>query len=308
MKDKQPILSLCIPTYNRAEILRKNLHYIYEQLKNVDSNEIEIIVSDNCSLDNTREIVVKMQHNGMPIAYSRNTDNVGADRNFLKCMRLAQGKYVYLLGDDDFLADGAIHNLLNILRNNDYGLVYIDTRNEADESVIEYRDRKEYIKYVSYFYTFMSGCVFRRDAILRVNNAERYVATNLLQMPFYLQSTMLGELNVVVKFPIIQQVGADANSNGGYNFFYVFVENYQTIIGEYIDDKKLVQWLKKDIWPFVWMYTRRLLIDKNVGNFKVENGWKILFKYYSNEWYFWWSLLKYPFGTVKRKIKKSLKK
>lgn len=307
MKEEHlPILTICIPTYNRAKILRENLMGINEQLKAIDTNEVELIVSDNCSPDNTFDVVASMKELGLPIVYNRNEENIGADRNFLKCMHLARGKYVYLLGDDDFLEDNAIKRLLDVLRGKNYGLVYIDTRHELDGSVKEYQDRSEFIKKVSYFYTFMSGCIFRSAAINRVEREDRYIATCLLQMPFYLQSTLMFDTNAVITFPVIKQVGADASNNGGYNYFEVFVKNYLTILGEYIEDKKLFSWLKKDIWHFVWMYTRRLLIDKIVGNFKTDNGWKILFKYYGNEWYFWWTLFKYPFGTVKRKIMKML--
>lgn len=300
----QPILSICIPTYNRAEILRANLQRMHNQLQKVKPDEIEVIVSDNCSSDNTQDVVVEMQRTGMPIIYNHNEENIGADRNFLKCMHIAKGKYIYLLGDDDFLDDSALGNLLDVLRGNDYGLVYIDTRSQSDGSVTEYRDRTEFVKQVSYFYTFMSGCIFRREAVSMVSHLERYIKTNLLQMPFYLQSTILSERNVVIRFPILGQTGADAKNNGGYNYFEVFVRNYLTIMEEYIHDKALLSWLKKDIWSFTWGYTKRLLIRKDAGNFKIENGWKILFKYYGNEWYFWWTLFKYSFGVVKRKIKK----
>lgn len=304
-KTEQPILSICIPTYNRADILRDNLEIISEQLKRCNNAEVEIIVSDNCSPDNTREVAANMQKLGLPIVYNRNAENIGADGNFLKCMTIASGKYVYLLGDDDFFAPNAIGRLLDILRGHDYGLVYINTRNN-DGNVIEYHDQSKFIKEVSYFYTFMSGCVFRRDAIDIVRNHEKYIATHLLQMPFYLQSTMMSDSNVVVRFPILGETGADAQNNGGYNFFEVFVKNYLAIMAEYIKDVDLYAWLKKDIWSFVWGYTKRLLIRKDVGNFKTDNGWKILFKYYGNEWYLWWTLFKYPFGVIKRKIKKLL--
>lgn len=306
MKDKQPILSICIPTYNRADILRNNLKIISEQLNENRTNEVEIIVSDNCSPDNTQEVVANMQKLGLPIEYNRNAENIGADGNFLKSMNIASGKYVYLLGDDDFFAPNAIGRLLEILRDHDYGLVYIDTRNNHDGNVIEFHNQTKFIKEVSYFYTFMSGCVFRKVAIDNVTNQEKYIATNLLQMPFYIQSTLMCNSNIVVRFPILGETGADAQNNGGYNFFEVFVRNYLTIMAEYIEDKKLLAWLKKDIWSFVWGYTKRLLIRKDKGNFKTENGWRILFKYYGIEWYFWWTLFKYPFGVVKRKIKKLL--
>ena len=301
-----PILSICIPTYNRAAILRENLKGIYEQLQSIATNEVELIVSDNCSPDYTQDIVASMQKLGMPIVYNRNEENIGADRNFLKCMHMARGKYIYLLGDDDYLAYNAIERLLDVLRSNDFGLVYIDHRAKYDEDIMVYQNKLDFIKKVSYYYTFMSGCIFRKESINRVKNEERYIATCLLQMPFYLQSTLMCDTNLVIGFPIMKQVGADSGNNGGYNYFEVFVRNYLTIVNEYIEDKNLSAWLKKDIWGSVWMYTRRLLIDKNVGNFKTDGGWKILLEFYGNEWYFWWTLFKYPFGTVKRKIKKLL--
>jgi glycosyltransferase involved in cell wall biosynthesis len=55
----QPLLSICIPTFNRAYILEKTLHSIVSQKIFQDTNEIEVIVSDNCSSDNTFEIVNK---------------------------------------------------------------------------------------------------------------------------------------------------------------------------------------------------------------------------------------------------------
>ena len=113
--EKQPILSICIPTYNRADILRNNLEIISEQLNENRTNEVEIIVSDNCSPDITREVAANMQKLGLPIVYNRNAENIGADGNFLKCMTIASGKYVYYR--DGFKV---------ILRNNDYILCYED--------------------------------------------------------------------------------------------------------------------------------------------------------------------------------------
>ena len=54
-----PLLSICIPTYNRAEILDKSLESITKQDIFQKTDEVEIIVSDNCSQDNTHNIVHK---------------------------------------------------------------------------------------------------------------------------------------------------------------------------------------------------------------------------------------------------------
>ena len=56
MKDTQPLLSICIPTYNRAELLRQCLESIISE-SNVFTDKVEVIVSNNCSTDKTEEII-----------------------------------------------------------------------------------------------------------------------------------------------------------------------------------------------------------------------------------------------------------
>lgn len=301
----QPLLSICIPTYNRADILKENISLIQKQLADIDILELEIIVSNNCSKDHTEKVVSSFIEEGVPIVYNCNSKNLGADGNFLKAINLASGKYIYLLGDDDYLDDYVIKKLLDVLRYRECGLVYIDTQH-ANEDVDFFYNRTDFIKHVSYFYTFMSSCIFRKDAINNVYNPERYINSCLLQLPFYLSSTKLCEYNIIVGFTVLRQVGVDSKNNGGYNFFEVFVCNYLNILKEYIDEVSLFKWLKKDIWPFIFGYTKRLLLRKDCGNFKIENAWYILLKNYGNTWYFWCSLLCLPFSifrikTLKRK-------
>jgi hypothetical protein len=69
----------------------------------------------------------------------------------------------------------------------------------------------------------------------------------------------------------------------------------------------IIAFLKKDIWPFVYRYSVRILVHKDVGIFKYKNGWKILIKYYGHEWYFWRSWIGFVVGYAKRKMKKMLK-
>ena len=53
------LLTIAVPTYNRAELLNKQLAWLAKSIKGYES-ECEIIISDNCSEDNTQEIVKKM--------------------------------------------------------------------------------------------------------------------------------------------------------------------------------------------------------------------------------------------------------
>ena len=311
MREK-PILTICIPTYNRADVFRGSLECVYNQLQDIDLSEVEIYVSDNCSSDNTWEIVDTFIKRGLPIKYNRNQENLLAAGNFLHCINWASGKYIYLLGDDDYLLPGSIKLLLDALRGKEYGLLFL--KNEEHENtglVMEYVDKTEFVKKVSYYYTFISGCVFRKSIVKDIENPIRYKPTHLLQMPFYLESTISFNCNAML-FGKVLQVGVASDSNGGYNFFDVFVHWYLEIMKEYLGDcdsisPGIIAFLKKDIWPFVYRYSVRILVHKDVGIFKYKNGWKILIKYYGHEWYFWRSWIGFVVGYAKRKMKKMLK-
>jgi len=303
---KKPLLSICIPTYNRAAYIAKSLTAIINQVRSDDS--VEIIVADNHSQDNTESIVREFVEKNPYIIYVRREQNLGAARNFLGLMHQASGEYILLLGDDDILSKNAISILLKRLYEKHYGVLYIESRAVEKKVPLfeEYKDQTDFIKAISYYYTFMSSFVFRKDIVETIDDPERYIPSHLLQMPFYIKSTLTSNLNVITREQIFETIGLASATNGGYNYFDVFVHWYLEIWKEYLPDEKLLTWLKKDIWYFVWGYTKRLLIRKDVGNFKTDNGWKILFKYYGNEWYFWWTLFKYPFEVIKRKIKKLL--
>lgn len=90
-----PKISVCIPTYNRASYLGECLKSIIGQ----SMSDFEIIVSDNCSTDSTRDVA--QQYNDPRVRYSRNEHNVGVTLNRNRCLDLAQGEYICILGDDD---------------------------------------------------------------------------------------------------------------------------------------------------------------------------------------------------------------
>ncbi|MBR7037253.1 glycosyltransferase [bacterium] len=58
-KNKQPILSICIPTYNREVYLKRLVDSIISQKEFVDTDDIEIVISDNASTDSTKDMINK---------------------------------------------------------------------------------------------------------------------------------------------------------------------------------------------------------------------------------------------------------
>lgn len=126
MKER-PLLSLAVPTFNRAEFLAELLEAVLPQFTGTAAENAELLISDNCSEDNTAEVVAGFQVRGLPCRYLRNQMNVGADGNFLQCLNEARGKYVWVLGDDDLLAPNALRDLLSLLGQGEYDLVYLSS-------------------------------------------------------------------------------------------------------------------------------------------------------------------------------------
>ena len=63
------LLTICIPTYKRAKELDYSLSCFEREMNHVDSSLLEFFISDNCSPDNTREVVEKYIQKGLPITY-----------------------------------------------------------------------------------------------------------------------------------------------------------------------------------------------------------------------------------------------
>jgi glycosyltransferase involved in cell wall biosynthesis len=266
---------------------------------------MEIIISDNCSTDDTQQIAQDAIDQGFNCRYIRNETNLGMDGNFINCFRKATGRYVWLLGDDDLIIIESLVRIVSLLDvKEEYGLLHIYQKKDLSKDIFYITDSDYMIKTVSYYITFISANIVNTKYVDSID-LEKYRGTWLSQIPLYLHSSLNEKQNILYSM-VTFDCAQDSLHNGGYNYFEVFVRNYHSILREYIYNKELLSWLKKDTWPFVWKYTKMLLIKKQIGNFKTNNSWKILFKYYGNKCYFWWSLIKYPFEVIKRKIYKLL--
>ncbi|MGC3960861.1 MAG: glycosyltransferase family 2 protein [Verrucomicrobiota bacterium] len=110
------ILTLCIPTYQRASYLRDLLVSIEISYRNVSNpTEIDILIADNASQDETKQVVAEFQKR-LPIQYQQNAANIGADRNFHHLVKQVKSDYFWLIGDDETLAVEALNHVLTLLQ------------------------------------------------------------------------------------------------------------------------------------------------------------------------------------------------
>jgi glycosyltransferase involved in cell wall biosynthesis len=116
------LLTIYIPSYNRADSLLKQLHSI----KNLnDINKIKVIVNDNCSsgikgYEKVQEYCIENS-----FTYKRNKINVGADANiFNGFLNSFDSKYIWILSDDDLLKMDAVEKIVTILEKNSLDILF----------------------------------------------------------------------------------------------------------------------------------------------------------------------------------------
>lgn len=106
-----PLVSICIPTFNYARFLGDAISSARAQ----SYSNIEIVVIDNCSTDETPEIVEAFARQDPRIRYHRNESNIGMQGNFNCCLRAAAGKYVKFLCADDWLEPDCVERMVEML-------------------------------------------------------------------------------------------------------------------------------------------------------------------------------------------------
>lgn len=124
MNKEYPLVTIAIPTYNRAD---NNLPKALDSALRQTYKNIEVIVSDNCSTDGTEAMMRNYQNDHLK--YVRHKENLGANGNFNACLHEAKGDYFLLLHDDDLIDDDFVDICMKEVNySRDYGLVRTGTR------------------------------------------------------------------------------------------------------------------------------------------------------------------------------------
>ncbi|TAF77690.1 MAG: glycosyltransferase family 2 protein [Bacteroidetes bacterium] len=146
-------VTIGIATYNHANFLEKAILSALNQTY----HNIEIIVVDDCSTDNTQEIVSKLNNKSEKLKFFKNNGNLGIVGNYNKIIDLASGEYITILGDDDYLANDYIEKMILLFLENPnckvaFGQnVIIDSKGNVIKKLISNFLKLPYIDYVKYW-------------------------------------------------------------------------------------------------------------------------------------------------------------
>ncbi|MGB7249285.1 MAG: glycosyltransferase [Phormidesmis sp.] len=113
-----PILSICIPAYNRPVWLKRALLSILNTSSD-QQPQIEVIVSDDSTIPDCQQLVNNLLATWQgPWQYQNNSPSLGMAANWNRCIQMATGSYVLLLHDDDYLEPRALSNILKTVEAN----------------------------------------------------------------------------------------------------------------------------------------------------------------------------------------------
>ncbi len=112
----RPFLTIAIPTWNRCKPLQENVLSLIQEIKSTVGEEIEILISDNASTDETEMLCKQLCHDYPFIRYHRHPENYGANANFQTVIQLARGQYVWLFGDDDLIVSNSLSKIIQDIR------------------------------------------------------------------------------------------------------------------------------------------------------------------------------------------------
>ncbi len=213
-----PLISICIPSYNRLSELQRCL----ESVDALDASSVEIVISEDCSPN--KKLIGQMvddfiKNSQYEVIYNSNVNNLGFDRNLAKLISLAKGEYILLITDDDMFVTNSIDKVITYLKKDGLSVAftpYIDEKTKTVErkftgSFTIAHGIKSVEKYL-FNSILLSGLIFKKNKLISYDS-ERF--RDLIYSQVYLFSTLLLNNNgCYIDVPLVHCVGDGENSFG----------------------------------------------------------------------------------------------
>lgn len=136
----ESLLSILVPCYNHEDFIADTIESIWKQ----NISDMEIIVIDDGSKDKSFEVLKKLQLKS-PVPMNISTqENVGIVKTLNRCLAMAEGKYISLIGSDDQYFPNTLKTLINeIEKDDDLKVIYANAREFKGEVLFEKMHQKQ---------------------------------------------------------------------------------------------------------------------------------------------------------------------
>jgi glycosyltransferase involved in cell wall biosynthesis len=168
------VVSICIPNYNYSRFIARCIESVLEQTY----SNLEIIISDNCSTDDSDLVIQKFKDKR--IRYFRQSQNIEMMGNFDFCISQSQGTYILVLSSDDYIKPNIVEKCVSVLRSDSeiaFCHTAVETFNDKGRIVgVTGAFTRSYIRsgksiiseYLQGKRACLSATVFRRDCFERI--------------------------------------------------------------------------------------------------------------------------------------------
>ncbi len=281
-------LSFCIATRNRGKFIGETLESIISQA----TEQVEIVILDGASTDNTEEVVRRYQERSPQLLYSRQNENQGVDHDFAEAVAMARGEYCWLFSDDDLLKPGALQVVLDAIKGQ-YGLIIanaevrnVDLSNVLQpqrlqlnaDRVYKSTESQRFFLDVANYLTFI-GCVIIKRQLWNSREKKKYFGSYFVHVGVIFQNPLPGDTLVIAKPLITIRYG---NAMWLAKYFETWMFKWPDLVWsftDYLDSIKLQVTHKEP-----WRSMKLLLLCRAKGSFTIKEYFKWLEPRLDSSW------------------------
>jgi abequosyltransferase len=281
-------LSFCIATRNRGTFIGATLESIICQA----TEQIEIVILDGASTDNTEEVVRRYQERFPQLRYFRQGANRGVDHDFAEAVAMAHGEYCWLFSDDDLLKPGAIQTVLDAIKGL-YGLIIAnaDVRNadlskvlqpqrlplQADR-VYKSNESQRFFVDVANYLTFI-GCVIIKRQLWNAREKKKYFGSYFVHAGVIFQSPLPEDTLVIAKPLITIRYG---NAMWLAKYFETWMFKWPDLVWSFPDYPDSIKLQVSHKEP--WRRMKLLMLHRAKGTFTIKEYLKWLEPRLDSSW------------------------
>ncbi|OGY47208.1 MAG: hypothetical protein A3J62_02465 [Candidatus Buchananbacteria bacterium RIFCSPHIGHO2_02_FULL_38_8] len=232
--DKEIILSVIIPTYNRVNFLETTVNCFISQITAGGfKNDVELVIGNDASPDKTREYLEKLKALYPFVKTFTNAENLGLSGNVEKLVDTANANFIWLFGEDDLITPLSLKRVLESIKTDNPNIIVFNTVNmiSLDDRNLEYKipgenrlalkndvfvesfeaDKSKLLSIKNWLYltNLVSASAFKKDLFLaNLPLAKKYVRSEnvyLFQAPLIIGIAKQGRLKIIAQRSVLHR-------------------------------------------------------------------------------------------------------
>lgn len=302
-----PLVSICIPTNNRPDIIRETILSIIEE--NVGNDLLNICITDNSPTNETKELIEKEFKDVTYIKYKKT--HCEGFLNSVEALKFGNGRFLKLHNDYSKFKKGQLIKFIDRIKKNknEKPLIFFSFGALNKNKKVEIFDTFDNFLYNIHYYSTWSSAfgIWKNDFIKLYNENIKidymFPHTSFLFNLTYKKKYIVDDTKYIENIPL--------KKKGGYNLTNNFVRLYLSMVKELLDMKcisfRTYNKIEKGIIKFVAFWWNQVLFNNEVFYFTFDNTEKIIREVCGNKsvrMYIYWKNIYYIKFSIKRLKKK----